>query len=193
MFLLTLAVSLPASFARDKEKDPAEENCKGFIVIKGSSNVNQFQFVNYEPEIQDSSASLQSENFIRIPVHSFENSNNRMLNDFYDMVKANSHPFIEISIQARKNADFDEGSGLTNFRTKVTIAGTSNTYVVPSTISGCEKKGYMLKGNLKVKLTDFDIEPPTKLLGAVKVNDDVFINFAFPLQQERQLTEQVNN
>ncbi len=180
-----------AGFAVGKEKKTADEPCNGFVVIEGSSNVNQFQFINTEPEVQNSAGNIQEENLIHIPVHSFETSNNRMLNDFYDMVKAGRHPYIKIEIEPRGRADFDEVTGMTNFRTKVTIAGKSNSYVVPSTMSECDQSGFMLKGDLQVKLTDFDIEPPTKLLGAVKVNDEVFIKFAFRMQHEGQLTEQM--
>lgn len=168
---------------------PAE--CNSYVSIHGSSNVNQFRIYNEKPKIETTPENISENNHIRIFVYDFEASNNRMLNDFYDMVNASEYPYIEIAIESKERADFDETSGLTRFRTKVTIAGKSNTYVVPSAFSGCEKRGFMLKGDLHVKLTDFDIDPPTKLLGAVKVNDEVFIKFAFRMQTEQQLTEQL--
>ncbi len=134
---------------------------------------------------------ITEDNLIRIPVYDFKASNDRMLSDFYDMVNAEVYPYIDIAIEPRGKADFDEQSGLTNFRTRVTIAGKSNSYIVPSEISGCDHNGFILKGEVQVKLTDFDIEPPTKIFGAVKVNDHVFIKFAFRMQHDKVLSEQI--
>jgi hypothetical protein len=179
------------SAVADGNESETPAACRSYISIRGSSNVNKFQFHNDNPQAATTPERWSESNLIRIPVYDFNASNKHMLNDFYDLVNATKHPFIEIAIEPRSTADFDEQSGLTNFRTEVTIAGQSNTYIVPSTISGCEHRGFMLEGDLKIKLTDFKIEPPTKLLGAVKVNDEVFIKFAFRMQHEEQLTEQL--
>jgi hypothetical protein len=188
----TVAFLLQAGAAanvEDKTSDTAE--CISYISIQGSSNINQFRFYNDNPGIDTTSDNITLDNRIKIPVYDFKASNQRMLNDFYDMVSASEYPFINITIENRELADFDEQSGLTNFRTKITIAGKSNSYIVPSEISGCEHNGFILKGNLQVKLTDFDIVPPSKVFGAVKVNDKVFINFAFRMQHEKVLSEQM--
>lgn len=177
----------------DKNKLPDSEDCYSYISILGSSNVNQFEFTNANPQIETTTANPYPDRRIKIPVYSFEASNKRMLSDFHEMVKAEEHPYIDITIEPRHTADFEETSGLTRFRTVVTIAGKSNEYIVPSHISGCTKSGYMLQGDLEVKLTDFGIDPPTKVFGAVKVNDNVFINFAFQLPEEVILTEQVQD
>jgi len=162
-------------------------NCKSVITINGTSNVNKFQFHNDDPIITTASTENYYDNQIRIPVNEFEASNLRMLQDFHKMVRASEYPYINIEIESMALADFDETSGMTNFRTKVSIAGKTNTYTVASEIAGCEHEGFILKGNLEVKLTDFDIEPPTKVFGAVKVNDEVLINFAFRLQHEESV------
>lgn len=187
--IAVLLQSTAGASADEPSSEPAE--CRSYISIHGSSNINQFRFYNENPKINATPANKIDDNHIRIPVYDFEASNNRMLGDFYDMVNADDHPYIDIAIEPRELADFDEQSGLTNFRTKITISGKSNSYIVPSEISGCEQNGFILKGDLQVKLTDFDIEPPTKVFGAVKVNNNVFIKFAFRMQHEEALTEQV--
>lgn len=172
-----------------KASEPAE--CKSFISILGSSNINQFRIYNENLQIDATAQNITEDNLIRIPVYDFKASNDRMLGDFYEMVNAEVYPYIDIAIEPRAQADFDEQSGLTNFKTQVTIAGTSNSYIVPSEISGCDHNGFILKGDLQVKLTDFDIEPPTKVFGAVKVNDHVFIKFAFRMQHDKVLSDQI--
>jgi hypothetical protein len=177
--------------ASDKDNPASGSVCKSFVTIQGSSNVNQFRFTHDKPVIENASGNFKTENYIRIPVSGFDASNKKMLDDFHEMVNADVYPDIQIEIEPGKSADFDETSGRTRFKSKITIAGTTNEYIIPSEISSCHVSGLMLKGNLMVKLTDFGIEPPRKVLGAVKVNDEVFINFAFRIPSEGLLSEDV--
>jgi hypothetical protein len=191
ILFIVAALQSVQGIASDKEKHASVSVCKSFVTIHGSSNVNQFYFTNDKPVIENAAGNFKTENYIRIPVNGFDASNKKMLGDFYDMVKARDYPNILIEIEPGKSADFDETSGRTRFRSKISIAGKTNEYIIPSEISDCKVSGYMLKGNLMVKLTDFGIEPPRKVLGTVKVNDEVFISFAFRIPAEGILTEDI--
>lgn len=167
---------------KNKTRPNKDKGCFNYVLIKGSSNINQFEFVNYDPEINPFHYTPgKEENYrnIQIPVKDFKGPNNPMLNDFYKMVNASEYPFIRIDIEPREKADFDETTGLTNFKTRISIAGNTNTFTVPCHIDFCENSEMVLEGDLEIELSDFDIEPPKKLLGTVKVNDEVFITFAF--------------
>ncbi len=93
------------------------------------------------------------------------------------MVNAAEYPYIQIEIEQRKMADFDEGTGLTNFKTEISIAGKTKDYIVPCEITSCENSPVVLKGNFEVELSDFNIAPPVKMFGTIRVNNEVFINF----------------
>lgn len=168
--------------ANDKNRPGNDEDCLNYVLIQGSSNINQFEFVNYDPEI-DPYQNLpgKEENYrnIQIPVKDFNSPNNRMLNDFFKMVNVSEYPFIKIDIEPREKADFDETTGLTNFKTRISIAGNTNTFTIPCHIGFCGSSEMVLEGDLEIELSDFDIKPPKKLFGTVKVNDEVFITFAF--------------
>ncbi len=167
---------------KNKPKTDDAEACTNYVLIQGSSNINRFEFVNYDPEVEDTINKAQKQETysnIQIPVKKFSGPNHRMLNDFFKMIKASEYPYIKIDIEPREKADFDEVTGLTNFKTRVSIAGNTHTFIVPCQINFCEDSQMVLEGDLEVELSDFEIEPPTKLLGAVKVNDEVFITFAF--------------
>jgi hypothetical protein len=195
-FLLATAFLLQSNlYASDKNKSGGEADCENYVSIQGSSNINQFQFIHYDPKISEFSDRFQNENLsqhILIPVYEFDGPNDRMLNDFYEMVNAQKYPNIHIGIEPKELADFDETTGMTNFRTKITIAGNSRNYVIPCQVTTCESSELVLRGNLEVELTDFNIDPPRKVFGAVKVNNEVFINFVFNLHSEEEtLTEKI--
>jgi hypothetical protein len=188
-----LIYSYGSAAEKDKGKADADSECNNFILIQGSSNVNRFQLVNQSPHIKIDSElkDFSGNRNIQIPVYDFKAANNHMLKDFYDMVNVSEYPYIQITIEPKGRADFDETSGLTNFKTEITLAGNSNSYTVPCEIVTCENSAYLLKGNLKIKLTDFNIDPPEKVFGAIKVNNEVFINFVFKLKSEDTLTEKI--
>ena len=128
---------------------------------------------------------------IRIPVEEFTGPDKRMTKDFYEMVDAGEYPFINIFLESKNKANFDEETGLTNFRAKISIAGTTRKYLVPCEVVSFKNSKYIVKGHLQVNLTDFGIEPPTKVFGMVKVNNQVFINFAFNFNSGNVLTEKL--
>lgn len=188
-----LVHSYGSAAEKDKSKADAESECKNFILIQGSSNINQFRLVNQSPQIKTENDldDISADRNIQIPVYEFTATNNHMLKDFFNMVHASEFPYIQISIEPRSRADFDETSGLTNFTTEITLAGNSKSYTVPCEILNCENSAFLLKGKLKVELTDFNIDPPEKVFGAIKVNNEVFINFVFKLKNENSLTEKI--
>lgn len=174
--------------ALGKINDTDDANCQNYVEISGSSNINHFQFINYNPIIHvlnNTDQKKREYHNVQIPVHDFISSNHHMLDDFYKMINASKYPFIKIEIEPRIKADFDEGTGLTNFKTQISIAGNSRNYVVPCEVTSCENSNLVLKGNFEVELSDFNIKPPEKVFGAIKVNNDVFINFVFKFTAEK--------
>lgn len=180
------------SFASDRIDAKGKADYENYISIKGSSNVNEFELINASPSISETSeADTNNGTFrkIQIAVDNFTSPNEQMIEDFKKMVDAGSYPFITIFIEQKELADFDETTGLTNFKTKISIAGVSGNYTVPCIIESKLDGGYYLDGSFPIKLTDFGIEPPEKLLGLVQVKNKVFINFVFNFDTDEILTE----
>ena len=176
------------TFALGKGDDADDSTCENYISIRGSSNINRFKFTNYNPLINLlGNADKKDDEYrdIKVPVHDFTGPNHRMLNDFYEMVHASKYPYINIKIEPREMADFDEGTGLTNFKTKISIAGKSQNYVVPCEVTSCNKAQQVLKGKFELELSDFNIDPPEKMFGTIKVHNEVFINFVFKFMPEK--------
>lgn len=168
--------------ATGQEAPTIENSCKSHISIHGSSNINQFQLINHNPKIvrlQDSVNYKKRDQRIEISVNQFEGTNKRIRKDFLEMVNASEYPFIIMVIEPRGLAKCRNEKGLSDFKTEITIAGVSKRYVVPCSIDSCENSGYVLKGRLEIKLTDFGIDPPKKLLGIIEVDNEVRIDYNF--------------
>jgi hypothetical protein len=187
--LLFLSINVRAS---DSETTRTGNECINALSIKGSSNINQFRLVHDNPLITSSSGiSSNRAHDILIPVYDFTGPNHRMLNDFYNMVKASRYPFIRISLEPDDTLLVNRLPEKVKFKSEISIAGITNHYFISCEISSCKDSDLVIKGNLKMELTDFNITPPEKVFGAVKVNNEVFITFAFKINAEEILTEKI--
>ena len=163
------------------------KNCSNFVRIEGSSNVNQFYFEQNISKPQPGSTSYrQSSEYIELelPVKYFEASNPRMRNDFMELIKANDYPYISIFIKLPEN---DVNAHLNQEVTsiiRVKLAGQEKEYLLPGKIHSCQNNSLRLQGSLELDINDFKLTPPTKFMGMVKVNREVFIKFGLIINND---------
>lgn len=161
--------------------------CKNYINIVGNTNLNQFVFTLDFPLHQifsvDNSRLSSRKNAglyeIPLPVEGFEASNQILYRDFLTLLKANLYPSIIIGIGYHQLLDFLEGENYTVQNIKITLAGVTREYPVSCIVSSCSENLVYITGYKNIKLTDFNIKPPEKFQGLIKVNNDVMINFGF--------------
>jgi len=64
---------------------------------------------------------------------------------------------------------------------EIKIAGVARNY---ETILYCEQQGNIcVDGTIPLKLTDFGLEPPRKVLGMIKVHDEIQVKVALSLKE----------
>ncbi|MGB5437390.1 MAG: YceI family protein [Maribacter sp.] len=90
----------------------------------------------------------------------------------HNALKMEEHPKIVFS--AREVA-FSEGSDQ-HITGKLTIAGVQKDVVIVVAIKESEGK-IQIRGNHKIILQDYDMEPPTAMFGSIVVGDEVTVNF----------------
>lgn len=169
------------SEGRNKEKNDV---CINYIIINGESNVNRFSF-SYTTLSSDFGnaflyPSLPHGNEINIPVRDFEPSNPLMYNDFLTNLNEQEYPTITI-----KFSNLVENKGMIavlnpNYAVMITIAGVTREYNVECVIQNCGNH-YLLRGTKAVRFTDFNLTPPEKLSGLVKVKDEFMVSFGIIL------------
>ena len=164
------------------KEDPRGTSCVNFLVINGESNVNKFSFSYMTPLLargDNASKGAEDERIdFKIPVHQVKPGNPRMYDDFLSLLKAKEYPFIIISLQ-RGNSYREGNSGISrNERIFVTIAGITRDYTVNCTLAHCNED-LVLNGKQTLRLTDFGLSPPVRLMGIVKVEDEINVRFGF--------------
>lgn len=111
---------------------------------------------------------------IIIPTDRINCDNPLMSNDLQLMLKSSQYP--KISIEMDDLIIRNAGYNLVHTGALITLLDISKRYTIP--ISAVIQNDQLhLQGCLKIQLSDFDISPPTKLFGFVKVNNTIDIQF----------------
>ena len=167
-------------------KDPGNAVCLGKISIRGSSNVNSFELHNTVPQINilDDISRVrfgQSQfTWINIPVKNFHTSNKKIYSDFLEMVKADQHPFIKVSISNHELSKIlSSSNNKVQIPAEIHLAGVSRKFILQSNLTFTPDNCIEVNGSQKLKLSEFGLVAPEKLFGLIKVNNEIIVNFAF--------------
>lgn len=155
------------------------------LVIHGNTNISKF-FLTYQETVLDSTQEvfynldeqpLNSLLNFNIPIQYIKGKNRAMLTDFHELFKAKDYPNIIVGINRNQLIDLNKKLSAGDMEFEITIAGVSrmveSQYLVEDS---CNDK-ISLNGCAKLKLSDFNIQPPVKFFGIIKVKNEVFINF----------------
>ena len=160
------------------------DDCTNFIVISGQSNVNRFSFSYTTPSSGFGNVllypSMPNGNEIKIPVREFEPSNPLMYHDFLTNLHENEYPTITIQFSDLEQNKVQIPVATSLYEVLITIAGVTRDYNIECILKKCGTH-YLLRGSQTVRLTDFNLSPPEKLSGLVKVKDDFTVSFGIIL------------
>lgn len=187
-FLFLWLAFIQSGIARNEKSTSVANYSLKEMSITGHTNVNSF-FLKYSgSDVVKSSASNNDVGdtgkrnlIISIPVKSFVFSNNLMRKDFFKMLKADEYTEIPIQLKEVKDLNGLKDNTQESVTVDITLAGVTKTVFLSCRISKMESGGYLLSGTKLLLLTDFDISPPSKFLGMVKVNNEIKIDFDFKL------------
>lgn len=159
----------------------------GFIDITVFSNIDRqffqyilkqqcFQFIGDRKTGYDYDTSVTR---IVIPLKEFRCTNKAAYNDFLKLLKNEQYPNLEIYIPHYSNIIYDKDDSVVLKGVSIMVAGVTKQYDISCKIYKSGNENKILNGTTGIKLTDLDIVPPVKLLGIVKVKNEINIDFKF--------------
>jgi polyisoprenoid-binding protein YceI len=170
------------------------------IKILGSSNIHDW--------VMTSSATLESQGEFKfddknqlqslrsfslsLTAKSLKSEHESMDNRTYSTIKADKYPNITYKLtlavvtQAQKNKYLVKTTG------DLTIAGVTQTIAMTVTIIVNADNTLSCTGSEKLQLTDYKISPPSFMLGAMKVTNDLTIQFSLLYNKNNQLISKAN-
>ena len=159
------------------------------IIINGKTNVNRFDCGLKNSTLNEHivvknvwlNQKLEFEG-LRLPfkIEDFACSLSAMNKDFYELLGSDKEPYIYLQLNAIMlkpgEQSFEELD--VDAIVDIQLAGKTNTI----TIQNCKIYNHSaaqmtMRGNTQLSMTSFDIQPPTKVMGMVKVEDQIEIEF----------------
>lgn len=172
---------------------PVEESR---LWIEGSSNVNEFEC---EAEEYEGEASLPNETenesasnpmaqateqlFLKldIRVDSIECGKRKMNSDLQKALKAEQYPQISFLFQEAKILDEPNFSQEEVFQLQVkgllTVAGVTKEITFMTEAYYINSGRVRARGGTKINMTDYGVAPPTALMGLIRANEELTVNF----------------
>ena len=134
-----------------------------FLKMKGRANIN----------VGDNKITDISDLVLEIFVESFESGKNGMEKNAREALRESKFPMIQFALTRLEKIDSDEilGLGL------LTIAGATRDVSMNVGYSTSDEDIIVFEGSLELNMTDFEIDPPTALLGTIKTGDPVSIHY----------------
>ncbi len=109
---------------------------------------------------------------VDLPVKSLKSGNNRMDRTAYSAIDADKHDYVRFELTGVRNITSQQVLATGN----LTVAGTTRPVTLRTnyTVNG---NSVQFSGAHNIKFSQFDVDPPTALLGTVRTGDDLKIAF----------------
>ncbi|WP_140938820.1 YceI family protein [Sphingobacterium lumbrici] len=179
-----------AEFPTTKKEYTFKVMRNSYIIINGSSNVNKFGCKVMKPTetkplkaVITSDYKVNLDGAIRVKVDEFDCENNILNKDLRKTLKAENYPYMTISFKSLDQIPFTEGEDTVTGTIIIELAGTTKEFKIPLSFI---KKGniYQMKGSKCFTFADFNLSPPKKIGGLIKVKDEFQATFMLSLQNQ---------
>ncbi len=191
-YILTLSfMATEKMFAQNNGGDAVTKSIyidheKSRIEILGKTNVNHFKCsFNVATLKEENTVHLKSQSNeqqvvggkIQLKVDAFNCDNTQMTNDFKNLLKYKTHPFITVQVKKITNVSHNQFA----VETSIKLAGEEQTYTMNLT-SSSNNSFIQCYGKQEICISDFGLVAPEKFFGMVRVSEDISINFYLVLE-----------
>jgi len=155
------------------------------LEIEGTTNVSRYNcsLVDYSGAdvlIQNDKSGIGNMSWageIVMKANNFDCYNPMMTRDFMKTVQADEYPEIKIRFIELTGSDVPAEREAFYGKVEITLAGVTKRFPLSCQLVSLNKETKKLIGSQSFKFSDFGIDPPVKFMGAVKVRDDIKVNF----------------
>lgn len=183
VFLLPLATFAQTAYSVKEYK----------ITVQGSSTLHEWESDVTKAEA-NATITLQSNQLtdiknvtVKIPVTSIKSTKGKMMDSkTYEAFNADKNPSIQYKLTSAKITASGAGYTLVANGT-LTMAGTSKPIELTAKGKVLANGDVQITGSKKLNMKDFNMEPPTAMMGTIKVGEEVTVNFNLTLTNSSNL------
>jgi polyisoprenoid-binding protein YceI len=149
------------SSLHDWESAIEKIECKGFYAMANNSLMDVKDVV------------------VKIPVTSIKSTKGKIMdNKTYDAFNYEKYPNIVFTLSAQK---INEKNSTIDLTGNLAMAGTTKSVNLTANYKILPNGELQIIGSKKIIMTDFGMEPPTAMMGTIKVGNDVSVYFEITL------------
>ena len=184
--LVLLAIAFPVLLFAQNYKI----NGNAEIKVEGTSTLHDWHMVSEEAsgtaDIDFNQGSLNEFNDVKFSfvTETLKSGKSKMDELTYEALKTDKHPKMHFTMEGASVIKPLEGNKYkVTIKGKLTIAGTTKNVQLDGI---CKIKGSVLEitGSKKLKMTDFNVDPPTAVFGTIKTGDDINVVYKVNLVKE---------
>lgn len=140
--------------------------------MKANNAVGEAQFIlNSENEL----TSIKSLTF-SIEVKDLRSDSKGLNNNAYKALKTTQYKHISYTLTSAKQSSVN-GGYLLKTKGKLTVAGTTKDVAMDIHLVVNKNNTISCEGSHKLKMTDYNVEPPSFMLGAMTTGDETMLHF----------------
>jgi hypothetical protein len=161
------------------------------LIITGKTNINSFQCSSAYcgrdtlvlQEGGPGNRPLFLKGYVGLDASAFNCGLQMMTNDFGKTIKSKEYPSISIDFISFERLPI-YGCAEEKFRShlKISLSGVTRSFEVTCSIEAKSNGQIHLKGGRNFIFSDFNLEPPTHMMGMVKVKETLDVNFHLILE-----------
>ena len=162
----------------------AKEN---LVKVSGKSNVHDWTMNALNPTAEAEFGALNSDSNIpksltalsfSVNAKSLKSEHASMDNRTYKVIKADAHPKISFKLASATIASAGKNKFTVKANGALTIAGVTKNVTMQVNGEVKDDDSIVCTGNQPIRLTDYGMEPPSFMLGAMKVANELTINYS---------------
>lgn len=154
--------------------------------IEGSSNVNQFtchmlQYLQTDTlrwVRDDKAKKLWFRNSaVNIDVSQFDCHHKFITADLRKTLKANKYPYLRIHFLSIDDLTWVQEGQLVRGQVNIELAGVQKRFDMEYMVTHEQGNRFRLRGSRQMHFSDFHLEPPSKLAGLIRIDQQIKVNF----------------
>ncbi len=160
---------------------PADDS---YVLVKGTSTIHDWEMIseNIVSEVRfktnDDGKPEQLESvFLRLNKTTLKSDRSGLDRRAYEAMNATRHTEIIFRTNGSGRLEKNGGNYQIEAEGELTIAGNTRQVNVQATCINGDDNELVCSGSKKLKMTDFNINPPVMMLGALRTRDEVTISY----------------
>lgn len=127
------------------------------------------------------------------PIQSLDCGNRRLEQDLSEAVDASQYPLVEVEIGRIVGIDHRNNPGspvlILRVEGEIKLAGTSHPVELDVSVDFTEQEELRFRAGKELLMTDFDVTPPTALLGLVRANNRFRVDYELTLPEPQHYSQ----